>query len=98
MDVTRKQLTITTFEKLKNWIANILNAESDEKELNEVRKAFVESIKKIDLEKMALVVPYTELSEEKVIERKTILKKIYPFEVDYFRSLEEAINWIKKKS
>ena len=83
---------------MKNLIANIVNAESDEKELNEVRKAFVESIKKIDLEKMALVVPYTELSEEKVIERKTILKKIYPFEVDYFRSLEEAINWIKKKS
>ena len=84
--------------KLKHWIANILNAESDEKELNEVRKAFVESIKKIDLQKMALVVPFTELSEEKVIERKNILKKIYPFEVDYFRTLEDAINWVKGKN
>lgn len=83
--------------KLKYWIANTLLANNDEKELNAVRKIYAEKIKKVNLKKMALVMPKNEMSEEDLLNRKADLEKVYPFKINLVGSLEEAMNWIKEQ-
>lgn len=81
--------------ELKHWVANILNANNDEEELNQVRKRFSQKISDLGLQKMALVASLEELTETEIERRKALLKKIYPFEMSYFRTLEDALSWIK---